>query len=64
MSAATPVGDVVKIVAGLVQLIASPNGQQLVAKWFLDAGLTEASVNGHVAEMERSAPPKKATDGV
>jgi hypothetical protein len=59
MSAATPVGSVVEIVAGLVKLASSDVGQGLLAKIFLDAGLTEAAVNAHVAAMKDSPPPKE-----
>jgi hypothetical protein len=59
MSAITPVGDVLKIVSGLATLAGSATGQQLLMKLFLDAGLTEAVVDAHVAAMQRSEPPKK-----
>ncbi len=58
MSAVTPVGNILNIVAGLATLAGSPTGQQLLTKIFLDAGLTEASVDAHVAAMQKSQPPK------
>jgi len=57
------IGSVVEIVAGIVKLASSSTGQQLLTKWFLDAGLTEDKVNASVAAMKDSPPPKEASEG-
>jgi len=56
-------GSVVEIVAGLVKLSSSDTGQKLLAKIFLKAGITEETVNAHVAAAKDSPPPKQAPTG-
>jgi hypothetical protein len=57
-SSATGVGDVVKIISGMVTLLASPTGQALLNQIFVDHGLTIDKLNAALDQLKSPPDPR------